>query len=169
VINANQANSLVTIIVLVVVAIVIALIVGFTRWSPVDLQQLRARRSFGQLVRAARQLYGRHWLSMVGIAVVAIPVVGGTRYLVTVVGSATRGTLAIGDLLDEISRPAAMAIVSGVVVVFVRSLVTTGRAGFADSWREMLQRFWRVVGKLVPDYAECRKELRHEGHRYLLI
>jgi len=31
------------------------------------------------------------------------------------------------------------------------------------------KRFWRIVGKLVPDYAECRKELRREGHRYLLI
>lgn len=31
------------------------------------------------------------------------------------------------------------------------------------------QRFWRLVGKLVPDYAACRKELRHEGHRYLLV
>jgi len=30
-------------------------------------------------------------------------------------------------------------------------------------------RFWRIVGRLVPDYAACRKELRHEGHRYLLI
>ena len=30
-------------------------------------------------------------------------------------------------------------------------------------------RFWRIVGKLVPDYAARRKELRHEGHRYLLV
>ena len=31
------------------------------------------------------------------------------------------------------------------------------------------QRFWRIVGRLVPDYAARRKELRREGHRYLLI
>src|SRR5688572_18693448 len=30
-------------------------------------------------------------------------------------------------------------------------------------------RFWRIVGQLVPDYAAHRKELRHEGHRYLLV
>jgi predicted metal-dependent hydrolase len=30
------------------------------------------------------------------------------------------------------------------------------------------QRFWRAVERLVPDYAEHRKELRREGHRYLL-
>jgi predicted metal-dependent hydrolase len=31
------------------------------------------------------------------------------------------------------------------------------------------QRFWRTVGRLMPDYAARRRELRHEGHRYLLI
>ena len=30
-------------------------------------------------------------------------------------------------------------------------------------------RFWRIVGELVPDYAAHRKELRHEGHQYLLV
>ena len=30
-------------------------------------------------------------------------------------------------------------------------------------------RFWRAVGRLVPDYAARRKELRREGHRYLLV
>lgn len=30
-------------------------------------------------------------------------------------------------------------------------------------------RFWRIVGRVVPDYAACRKALRHEAHRYLLI
>ena len=30
-------------------------------------------------------------------------------------------------------------------------------------------RFWRIVGKLVPDYAACRRQLRHDGHRYLLV
>jgi predicted metal-dependent hydrolase len=31
------------------------------------------------------------------------------------------------------------------------------------------QRFWRAVGRLVPEYAAHRKELRRDGHRYLLI
>jgi predicted metal-dependent hydrolase len=31
------------------------------------------------------------------------------------------------------------------------------------------QRFWRTVGRLVPDYAARRKELRHDGHRYLTM
>lgn len=30
-------------------------------------------------------------------------------------------------------------------------------------------RFWNIVGRLVPAYAACRRELRHEAHRYLLV
>jgi hypothetical protein len=146
VINANQDNSLVTVLVLVGLAILIVVIVGFTRWSPIDLEHLKVRRAFGQIVRAARQLYGRHWLPMLGIAAVAVPIIGGTQYVVELVASATRGTLAIGDLLDQLARPAATAIVSAVVIVYVRSLVTAGRASFTDSWKGTAQRFWRVVG-----------------------
>ena len=31
------------------------------------------------------------------------------------------------------------------------------------------QRFWRAVSRMLPDYAARRKELRHDGHRYLLV
>lgn len=31
------------------------------------------------------------------------------------------------------------------------------------------QRFWRAVGRMLPDYVSRRKELRHDGHRYLLV
>jgi predicted metal-dependent hydrolase len=31
------------------------------------------------------------------------------------------------------------------------------------------QRFWRTVGRMVPDYAARRGELRRDGHRYLLM
>ena len=94
VINANQDNSLATVLVLLGVAIVIASIVGFTRWSPIDLEHLRARRAFGQIVRAARQLYGRHWLPMLAIGAVAVPIIGGSQYLIELVSSVTRGTQA---------------------------------------------------------------------------
>jgi predicted metal-dependent hydrolase len=30
-------------------------------------------------------------------------------------------------------------------------------------------RFWRIVGMLVPDFAARRKEIRCEGHRYLVL
>jgi predicted metal-dependent hydrolase len=31
------------------------------------------------------------------------------------------------------------------------------------------RRFWRTVGRMVPDYAARRGELRREGHRYLVV
>lgn len=31
------------------------------------------------------------------------------------------------------------------------------------------QRFWRVVARMVPDYAACRRELRGDAHRYLVV
>jgi predicted metal-dependent hydrolase len=30
-------------------------------------------------------------------------------------------------------------------------------------------RFWDIVRRLVPKYAACRRELRREAHRYLLV
>jgi predicted metal-dependent hydrolase len=30
-------------------------------------------------------------------------------------------------------------------------------------------RFWRVVAGMVPDYASCRRELRRDAQRYLLV
>src|SRR6185503_1868530 len=60
-----------------VVIILLAAFLVLTRWGPVDLEHLRARRAFPQLIRAARQLYGRHWRPMVLIALTAIAIVGG--------------------------------------------------------------------------------------------
>lgn len=30
-------------------------------------------------------------------------------------------------------------------------------------------RFWRIVAELVPDYASCRRALRRDAHKYLLV
>ncbi len=135
--------------------LLIILFVVLTKWGPVDLEQLRARRSFGQLVRTARRLYGRHWLPLVGIGLTAVPIVGGANLLASLLAAgrgvddaAGRGgfNLALGDLVESFARPAAMAVVAGAVVVFVRLLVESRPAGFSASWRGLGRRFWRVVG-----------------------
>ena len=80
-INLDAKSRPAAIATIAIVAIAIALFVGLTRWGPVDLERLRARRSFGQLVRTARRLYGRHWLVLVAIGLTAIPIVGGANLL----------------------------------------------------------------------------------------
>ncbi|HEX6665537.1 MAG TPA: hypothetical protein VF081_02965 [Solirubrobacterales bacterium] len=137
------------------IVLLIALFVGLTRWGPVDLTRLRARRSFGQLVRTARQLYGRHWRPMVAIGLTAVPIVGGANLLAGLLAggkgvddAAGRGgfNLALGDLVEGFARPAAMAVVASVVVVFVRLLVDDRGPGFRAAFSGMRHCFWRVVG-----------------------
>jgi hypothetical protein len=138
-------------ITLVVAVLILALLIGVTRWWPIDLEHLRKKRAFGQIVRAARQLYGRHFLILVPIGLAALPIVGGITLLGQTIGTGNTGGhgsfwLTIADLLEFFGRPIASALVAAVVIVLVRSLVETGRAGFASSWRGVGQRFWRVVG-----------------------
>ena len=145
------------------VALLLLLFVGVTRWGPIDLGELRQRRAFGQLVRAARQLYGRHWRTMVPIGLSALLIVGGVRGLAALaaggrgVDSAAgrAGThLALADTIESVGPYVAGAIVAAVVIFAVRLLTETGQMGFVDSWSGMLRRFWRVVaGQLLVPLA----------------
>jgi hypothetical protein len=140
----------------IVAAILVLLLAffGLTRWGPVDLEQLRARRAFGQLLRTARRLYGRYWRTLVPIGLIAFPIVGGVNLLAEAIASG-RGVdsaanragahLAFADLLESVGRPVAEALVAAVVIVFVRELVRGRRIGFLDSVRGALARFRRVV------------------------
>ncbi|HET9592991.1 MAG TPA: hypothetical protein VFP17_08755, partial [Solirubrobacterales bacterium] len=127
---------------------------GLTRWGPVDLEQLRARRAFGQLLRTTRRLYGRYWLTLVPIGLIAFPIVGGVSLLAEALASGrgvdhTAGRagvhLAFADLAETFGRPVAEALVAAVVIVFVRELCRGHRIGFLDSVRGALARFGRVV------------------------
>jgi hypothetical protein len=137
-------------ITLVVAVVLLILLIGVTKWWPVDLKHLRKKRAFGQLVRAARQLYGRHFLLLVPIGLTALPIVGGITLLAQTLANNHSGSgglrLTIADILEFIGRPVASALVAAVVIVFVRDLVENGGGGFLSSWRGMRRRFWRVVG-----------------------
>jgi hypothetical protein len=151
--NLDIKSRPLLIVTLALLLVVFALFVGFTRWRPVDPDNLRKRRSFGQLARAARQLYGRHWRVLVPVSVVAIPIVGIATWLANLIGTIHTGergsglNLELGSLLEALIRPAAMAVVSAVVIVLVRLLVEgEERPGFGQAFRGMRSRFWRVVG-----------------------
>jgi hypothetical protein len=138
------------VITLIALAVLLILLIGITRWWPVDLEHLRKKRAFGQLVRASRQLYGRKFLVLVPIGLMALPIVGAITLLGQTIGNGSSGHgsfwLTVADLLEFIGRPVASAVVAAAVIVFVRSLVTSGHGGFVESWRGVGRRFWRVVG-----------------------
>lgn len=140
----------------IVAAILLALLAffGLTRWGPVDLEQLRARRAFGQLLRTTRRLYWRFWTTLVPIGLIAFPIVGGVNLLAealangrSVDSAAGRAGvhLAFADFAESVGRPIAEALVAAVVIVFVRELVRGRRVRFLDSVGGMLARFGRVV------------------------
>ena len=161
VINVESRSRAAAIAMIALPILLLALFVGVTRWGPVDLTQLRRRRAFGQLVRAARQLYGRHWRTMAPIGLSALALVGAVRGLAALAagqrgvdGAAGRSGahLALADSIESLGQPIAGGIVAAVAIFAVRLLADTGQMGFADSWRGMLRRFWRVAGGqlLVP-------------------
>lgn len=142
------------IVILVAIVLALALLVLLTRWGPVDIRHLRARRAFGQLLRTARRFYRHHWMTLVPIGLIAFPIVGGVTLLGqllandrSVADAAGRAgvNLALGDFLESFGRPIASALVAAIVIVFVRELVRGRQAGFLDSVRGTLARFWRVV------------------------
>ncbi len=152
IINLDAKSHLAAVLTLVVLAGLVLLFVFVTRWWPVELERLRRRRALGQIVRAARQFYGRHWRALLPIGLTALPVVGGVTLLAQTlsgnhdVGDRAGLNLAIADLLEFLGRPVASAIVAAAVIVCV-VLVDQGRgAGFVAGYRGMGRRFWRVVG-----------------------
>ncbi len=157
-INLDAKSRPAAIATIVAIVLVIALLVGLTRWGPVDLEQLRERRAFGQLLRTARRLYGRYWRVLLPIGLAAFPILGAVNLLASLLAGG-RGlddaaghsgiALALADFVEQFGRPVASAIVAAVVIVFVRELDAGAGTGFLDSFRRMLARFWRVVAAQV--------------------
>jgi len=145
------------------VLLALALLFGLTRWGPIDLTQLRARRAFGQILRTARRLYRRHWWPLIPIGLIAFPIVGGVKLLGEAVANG-RGVddaagragvhLAFADLFETLGPPVAYTLVAAIVIVFVRELARGHRAGVRDSIGGMVARFWRVVAaQLMVTFA----------------
>jgi hypothetical protein len=145
-------------------ALILLLVVPplFTRWRPVDLSSLRHRWAFGQLVRGARQLYGRHWRTMLLIALSGFLILGaiqGLQYLFEQITGSNDFTIGIhppgaelkfSGSFGGIAHPIGFAFVSGAVVAFIRQLEEGERASSLASYRAIYERLWRVVaGQLL--------------------
>src|SRR3954469_6970962 len=135
----------------------------FTRWRPVDISALRHRWTVGQLLRGARQLYGRHWRTMLAIALsgfLILAAVQGIQYAFTqLTGSGDIRihpfglTLEFNGSIGVIAPPIGSALVSRAVVAFVRLREEGKDSGVLADYRAIGARLWRVVGaQLLVDF-----------------
>jgi hypothetical protein len=137
---------------LIVLAVLLVLFVGFTKWRPVEIDNLRRRRAFGQILRAARQFYGRHWKVLLPVALAALVLIGATNLLAGLITeSAPRKgesglNLAWADMLEQLIRPVAQALVAAIAIVVAREAIRDKEVGFLQAVRGVKARFWRVVG-----------------------
>ncbi|MFN8160837.1 MAG: hypothetical protein U0R52_07320 [Solirubrobacterales bacterium] len=158
-VNLEARSRLGLALVLLVAAAIVVVPALLTRWRPVDLEPLRQRRALGQLLRAARQIYGRHWRAMVPLGLTALPVLGavygaseltgalfGDGQIGGSVGGAGLQTAPAADTLQTFAQPVGYAIVGGAVIGYLRLLDEGAETGFVAAYRLLLGRFWRVVG-----------------------
>lgn len=137
---------------LIVLAVLIVLFVGFTRWRPVEIDNLRRRRAFGQILRAARQFYGRHWTVLLPVALAALVLIGATNLLAGLITESSPQpgesgvNLAWADLLEQFIRPVAQALVAAIAVVIAREATRDKQVSFKQAVLGVKARFWRVVG-----------------------
>ncbi len=147
--NLQQADPLAAYVILIGLIGAAVLLFGVTTWRPARTDALRLRRAYGQIIGSAVKLYRAHWRTLVVLAAVAIPIVGGTQGLAGGLGDSSTGNqiaLAFSDLIITVGRPIATAIVAATVIVFIRNLMEGGReAGVRGSFRGTKARFWRVV------------------------
>ena len=155
--NHTQDSEWVLIAVPVAVLLLFLVIAWRTRWRPLDLDNLRRSRAFGQLLLASVGLYWRHWRVFAPIGLAAIPIVGGFNALTWLLTGdpgrrlddkigVTGLHVALGEILSGIGGPIASAIMAAVVIVAIRQIAEDGRASLVESFRGMWRRFRRVVG-----------------------
>ncbi len=144
-------------VLLAIAALLLAVPVLITTWRPADPVPLRRRRAFGQLVRAARQLYGREWRVFIPIALTTLAVlaaVQGIAWLAArAVGETEVGGLLgpagahapIKDLITWIAQPLGFAVGAGAVIAHLCLLDRDAESGVVASYRFMFSRFWRLV------------------------
>ncbi len=136
-------------------AVLIIFFVGITKWRPVDIDTLRRRRALGQILRAARQFYGRHWRVLLPVALAALVLIGATNLLAGLISESspqpgeTGINLAWADLLEQFIRPIAQALVAAIAIVIAREATRSKEVTFRQALLGVKARFWRVVGAQV--------------------
>jgi hypothetical protein len=149
-INLDAESPPAAVATVVIILLLIGLFIGVTKWRPVDIDTLRRRRALGQIIRAARQFYGRHWRVLLPVALAALVLIGGANLLAGLITESTGRqsaglNLAWADMLEQFVRPVAQALVAAVVIVVVREALRHREVGFRQALGGVRERFWRVV------------------------
>jgi hypothetical protein len=156
-INVQSRSPTGVLLLLAIVAVLLLLPVVLTRWRPVDLTRLRQPRRFGQLIRSARQFYGRHWRTFVAIGLCAPLATGAIEGLQALYTEAAgqrnvNPAFSIGGAHFELSftiagtlQPLALTVIAAAVVASVAAIDRGQRGGFAEAWTVTFGRFWRLV------------------------
>jgi hypothetical protein len=158
-INLEAKSTLGAIGIALVILLLLVVPPLLTRWRPVDLSSLRHRWAFGQLLRGARQLYGRHWQTFLALAAAGAVILLAFQlvqhFLIQVNGGSSSFTAAVHPFgatlefsgsLDNLSQPIGFAIVGGAVTAYMRFLVEGEPGGMREAYRYMYARLGRLVG-----------------------
>ena len=143
-VNLEAKSRLAAIGIVVGFILLVVVLASLTRWRPVELTPLRQERAFGQLLRAARQLYGRHWRPMVLVALTSIPIIAAVYGIETLFETLT-GNSAIGLWIRDAGTTIGYAVVAAIAISYLRDLERGQRASYSIAVRDMLQRFRLVV------------------------
>jgi hypothetical protein len=135
-----ETRSRVGVIVIVgVVILLVAIPAAITKWRPIDLAALRRRRTFGQLLRCARRLYGRYWRTLVPIGLSSSPIIVAVLGIQRLLHAALPGgsvTTTTTDAAGTVGRSLSYAMVAAVVITFIRGLESGRPLGLVGSYRE---------------------------------
>jgi hypothetical protein len=155
-INLEAKTTIGAILLGVILLLLIVVPIMVTRWRPVDISTLRHEWAVGQLLRGARQLYGRYWRTMLAIALSGFLLLAAIQGIEYVFSSLTNsndirihvfgGTLRFNGSIDVIAKPIGYALVTGAVVAFVHLREEGRDTGVRADYREIGARLWRVVG-----------------------
>jgi hypothetical protein len=148
VVNVGTRSRVGVIVIVLVLILLVAVPAAITKWGPIDLTGLRQPRTFGQILRCARQLYGRYWRKLLPIGLSSIPIIAAVFGMQRLLNAALQGgsvTITITDAVGTTGRSLGYAVVAAVVITFIRGLEARRTLGLVSSYRGMLERFWRVV------------------------
>ncbi len=155
-INLKAETSAGAIALALAVIIALTLPLVLTRWRPVQLDPLRSARAGGQIILAAGRLFGRHVVSLVLIALVAllaVTLLEGLEWLVRHLLSANHSGVSLTDTSYEsgpspalsIGRTIATPFAAAIVVAFIRNLERGQDTRLPAITMAVLRRVWRLV------------------------